>query len=1106
MILSIVVKPNRNFLIVAIALIIIALLCLDAVQAIGQTSFTPQPTNPLDLLPSGQETHTVLNSGNWSDTNTWLNGRTPTDQAKVLIPMGKTLTIDGEIPTRIKIIRNDGKLRFSTSVNTALNVETIVQGMMSELEIGTTTNPIPAGITCKITLIDEGDITDYTTSQFEKGLVLMGKTVMHGADKTDWLRVATNPAQGATSISLPSAPSGWEVGDRIVISGTTSSRNPTGDEVATIQSVSGNVVNLSAALTKDHSDVPASDLRVHVANLTRNIVIESENPDTVKLERGHIMFMHTLDVDMNNVRIHKMGRTNKIKPVNGWILNENPTSDEDQVIQGARTNIRGRYSIHFHRGGVDQTLSPAYVRGCVVENDPGWGYVNHSAYVHFEDNVSYDILGGAFQTEAGDELGSFKRNIAIRTINPNYPRLYNFDGEGPGDPDIRGNEQDFAFQGDAFWIHGGGVSLVGNVASGCSGHGFIYWPEGLREDVSSGFLNNFKPENVPNSELLEGNEEVATGWVPVKEFRNNEAYSAIIGFSSYYLQTQFFGDMRDYSDAYLATVHSTFENFTGWNLYWKGVEINLTERITFENLRVVNNDGHVNSIGVHNRGWARDRHIYDNATVEGFGIGMVIPKQGTITINCGTYNNQTNFEIPMAVQDFRDILFDGITTSNHSSFPSSNYVDIKMIADFSQPLDKHPLYFMLPDRITLNYGSFSNQRLYYDQQAASFIPVAPGSETSPEGQIIQSRFVNLSNQELQDTYQMSFGGDLLPPEAVSANGVIGGKISSASSTPQNMPTCVNYNSEGRFLKVSNFTDIDECIGSQTNLVGSVLSPFSHTVCTSSTSNAFPENAKIMPFGASRTAGGAEFESHRYELWKRMLDNSWTLDYIGTQTDEKTYPDYLGQAFDLDHAGFGGQNSTVLLDQVAEELSNAGIPDIVLFSAPGGNDALQTETFNTTTTFANINTIIDAFQAANPNVTIFIEQPAPVGAAEGAQANSNLSLIAVEVPNIATEQTTSTSDVIPVDLNSNWSDSWFASDEDVVHYNVAGAIEVANRYIAVMSSYYSGSSTTQYTLTTSATTGGSITPGGTYNSGTVVTITATPDEGYVFSNWSGSASG
>jgi len=47
---------------------------------------------------------------------------------------------------------------------------------------------------------------------------------------------------------------------------------------------------------------------------------------------------------------------------------------------------------------------------------------------------------------------------------------------------------------------------------------------------------------------------------------------------------------------------------------------------------------------------------------------------------------------------------------------------------------------------------------------------------------------------------------------------------------------------------------------------------------------------------------------------------------------------------------------------------------------------------------------------------------------------------------------------------------------------------------------------QYSLVTSASTGGTVSPGGTYNAGTVVSVTATPDGTHDFAGWSGDASG
>ena len=207
--------------------------------------------------------------------------------------------------------------------------------------------------------------------------------------------------------------------------------------------------------------------------------------------------------------------------------------------------------------------------------------------------------------------------------------------------------------------------------------------------------------------------------------------------------------------------------------------------------------------------------------------------------------------------------------------------------------------------------------------------------------------------------------------------------------------------------------------------------------------------KIMPLGASRVEGyRPEYESYRYELWKDLSENGWTFDYIGTQSDEADYPLYNGDEFDIDHEGRGGWTSGQILNELNDWLNDTGSPDIVLFSSPGGNDALSNLPYEEAK--ENINGIIDILQAKNPNVTIIIEQMAP-GHSDimNTQLTNYFIQLQQEVINIANNQTTSNSKVVAVDMYSGFNDTYLADD---VHYNEAGAEFIANRYYNVLESY------------------------------------------------------
>ena len=204
--------------------------------------------------------------------------------------------------------------------------------------------------------------------------------------------------------------------------------------------------------------------------------------------------------------------------------------------------------------------------------------------------------------------------------------------------------------------------------------------------------------------------------------------------------------------------------------------------------------------------------------------------------------------------------------------------------------------------------------------------------------------------------------------------------------------------------------------------------------------------KIMPLGASRVQGLTPlFESYRFELWKDLIDGGWDFDYIGTETETGSYPNYENLSFDPDHQGKMSWTSKKIFEELESILHETGYPDIVLFSSPGGNDILDGLPYENV--IENINDIIDLFQDRNPDIVILIEQLAP---GKTSFMTPELTLIfdkaVLDVETIAQEQTDENSLVIPVNMFEGFADRYLADD---IHYNTEGAEFIAQRYYEVL---------------------------------------------------------
>ena len=309
-----------------------------------------------DLVRIGEVTHRVVKDGAWSDPATWEGGRIPGAGAVVQVGHGFEVTYDVRSNASIFKLQVDGELRFATDRDTQLKIDTFLVTDDGKLEIGTAADPLLAH-EAKIIFADNGSVNDlsWDPGQFSRGLISYGAVTMHGVDKTDHVKVAVDPTAGQNKLVLSAPPTNWQVGDKLVLTGThyvpstAKSFAGTEDEVVTIRSISGDVVTLEETLRFNH-DTPAADLKASIANLSRNIVFSSENTGKVD-HRGHVMFMHSDAVDVENAAFVGLGRTDKSVTLDDRHIMGGNGFSADPVPATVADNVRGRYPVHIHRGG-----------------------------------------------------------------------------------------------------------------------------------------------------------------------------------------------------------------------------------------------------------------------------------------------------------------------------------------------------------------------------------------------------------------------------------------------------------------------------------------------------------------------------------------------------------------------------------------------------------------------------------------------------------------------------------------------------------------------------------------------------------------------------------
>lgn len=563
----------------------------------------------LALVAYEDATHAAVKDGDWCNPDTWHNRTVPGDHARVVIPVSTKVTYNQVDDSRLHTVRVDGTLEFASDRSSRMIVDTFAVDPRGTLIIGTETKPVSSDAKVEIIIADNGNIdVDWDPLLLSRGVILHGTTSIHGAAKTAHIKVATDPRAGDTSLRLQSSPQNWHVGDTLVIAGSRFSGwkwdnriravryHGTQDEVRTITAISGSQVTLDRPLSHDHIS-PRADLKISVGNFSRNVVFANENSEALPVHRrGHVMFMHSDRVDVRYAEFFELGRTDKSR-----------TNMEAADLTTARfdSNVRGRYSFHFHRTGTSNQRQPAMAIGNAVFGSPGWGYVHHDSHAMFHQNVSFNTFGAGFVAETGNETGAWTDNLAIKAegISGEFNPKNNSDI----------NTFDIARSGDGFWFQGRMVASISNIAASVN-RGFTYFHRD-----SSQTMIKMPPQLFMLPEALGLGREAGADDIPIRHFHHNEAFASTVGL--------FVVKANPDQDHDIYTVMS---NFTAWEVT-AGAAIEYTAHYLLRDFDLIGNTSEPfrNPVYGIEFGTNTTDMVVRDARIENFPIGIALRKDHT---------------------------------------------------------------------------------------------------------------------------------------------------------------------------------------------------------------------------------------------------------------------------------------------------------------------------------------------------------------------------------------------------------------------------------------------------------------------------------------------
>ena len=462
----------------------LVLLCLCLLCRVSLAALPPAPGN-VKLVRSVQ-------SGAWSNAATWEGNEIPSHGVQVQVRPGHTVTYDVRAPESlvIRALFIAGTVSFATEKSTQLNVglikieasdSTEEEGFDCEMHlvapdpkiarasllVGTLLQPVAENSTALIRL---KYIPGMNKESCPAIVCCGGRMDFHGASLSrTWVKLGANATRGATDVTLAEPVTGWKIGDQIIVTATEGDddKERTTEE-RTITAIDGTQIRFDEPLLAEH--LGDGEFRGEVANLSRNVIVESADPDG---ERGHTMYHRYSAGSIGYAEFRHLGK------------------------QG----VLGRYSLHFHLVG--STMRGSSVIGASIRDSHNrWLTIHGTNHLVVRDCVGYRSLGHGYFMEDGTEVYNvLDRNLAVeaRATKKLPKQVLPFDqNEGAG-----------------FWWANSLNTFTRNVATANGQYGFRF------EATETSVLKLVMPVLQPDG--LEKDVDIRT--LPFVRFDDNEVHS-----------------------------------------------------------------------------------------------------------------------------------------------------------------------------------------------------------------------------------------------------------------------------------------------------------------------------------------------------------------------------------------------------------------------------------------------------------------------------------------------------------------------------------------------------------------------------------------------------